>query len=93
MENCCGKVVDGNYYQAETKSGEKWTPAFIDHVDENKCAGCGMCVKVCSRNVYEILEIDNKKISVTINAGNCVGDGSCHMVCKSNAIICFPKKK
>ncbi len=92
MKSCCCELDDVAYYQGETKSGEKWTPAFIEYVDAEKCNGCGMCVKVCSRGVYEIQELNGKKISVAVNAGNCVGDGSCHMVCKPNAMVCVPRK-
>lgn len=92
MKNCCSEVDIGNYYQGETKSGANWTPAFIEHVNKEICNGCGMCVKVCSRNVYKIQELNGKKISVPTNPGNCVGDGSCHMVCKTNAIVCAPRR-
>ncbi|MDD5474095.1 MAG: 4Fe-4S binding protein [Candidatus Methanoperedens sp.] len=92
MKSCCSELEDAAYYQGETKSGEKWIPAFIEYVDKEKCNGCGMCVKVCSRGVYEIRESNGKKISVAVNPGNCVGDGSCHIVCKPNAIKCAPKK-
>ena len=92
MSNCCSEPRDGNFYRARTKSGKKWTPHFIEFVDAGKCTGCGLCIKVCSRGVYEMQEINGKKVSVPVNAGNCVGDGSCHMVCKSNAIVCKPLK-
>ena len=92
MKSCCCEVDDVTYYHGETKSGEKWIPAFIEYVDKEKCNGCRMCVNVCSRGVYEIQELNGRKISVAVNAGNCVGDGSCHMVCKQNAITCAPKK-
>jgi len=88
MKNCCSEISDAaEYYQGETKSGDKWTPGFIEYVDKEKCNGCGMCVKVCSRGVYEIQESNGRKISVAVNAGNCVGDGSCHMVCEPRKII------
>ncbi len=93
MKGCCCETDNAAYYQGETKSGEKWTPAFIEYVDKEKCTGCGMCVKVCSRGVYELQELNGKKISVVVNAGNCVGDGSCHMVCKQNSIVCRPKRE
>ena len=89
---CCCEVDDGNYYQGETKSGERWTPAFIEYIDKGKCTGRGMCVKSCSRCVYEIQELNGTKISVPVNPDNCVGDGSCHMVCKPEAIVCKPRK-
>lgn len=92
MKSCCCETNDAVvYYQGETKSGEKWTPAFIEYIDKEICNGCGMCVKVCSREVYEIQELNGRKISVPSNATNCVGDGSCHKVCKPNAIICKPR--
>ena len=90
MSDCCSEPRDGNFYRARTKSGKKWTPHFIEFVDAGKCAGCGLCTEVCSRGVYEMQEIDGKKISVPVNPGNCVGDGSCHMVCKTSAIVCQP---
>lgn len=93
MGDCCNITDDGSYYQAETKAGKKWLPAFIEYIDADKCLGCGECVNVCSRGVYEIQEIDGRNIAVPVNSGNCVGDGSCHMVCKTNAIVCKPKKK
>ncbi len=93
MKSCCCEIDNAAaYYQGETKSGEKWTPAFIEYVDKEKCNGCGMCVKVCSRGVYEIRELNGEKISVAVNAGNCVGDGSCHKVCKPKAMVCVPRK-
>lgn len=92
MKSCCSELEDAAYHQGETKSGEKWIPAFIEYVDKEKCNGCGMCVKVCSRAVYEIQESNGRKLSVPVNTDNCVGDGSCHMVCKPNAIVCAPRK-
>lgn len=64
MKSCCCELDDVAYYQGQTKSGEKWTPAFIEYVDKEKCNGCGLCVKVCSRGVYEIQELNGRKISV-----------------------------
>lgn len=92
-DSCCRGINDtAVYYQGETKSGEKWTPAFIEYVDKDICDGCGMCVKTCSRGIYEIQELNGRKISVIVNAGNCVGDGSCHKMCKPNAIMCTPRR-
>jgi len=93
MKSCCSEISDAAaYYQGETRSGGKWIPAFIEYVDKEKCNGCGMCIKVCSRDVYDIQELNGRKISVVVNAGNCVGDGSCHMICKPKAMVCVPRK-
>lgn len=32
MKGCC-EIKEGSYYQGETKSGKKWTPAFVEYVD------------------------------------------------------------
>ncbi len=91
MKSCC-EIEEGSYYQGETKSGKKWTPAFIEYVDISKCTGCGMCVNICSRDVYELRESNGRKFSFPVNPGNCVGDGSCNRVCKANAIVCAPRR-
>lgn len=47
-------------------SGEVWTPAFVQGIDEKKCIGCGRCFRVCSRGVLELvgLDEDGKRIAL-----------------------------
>jgi NAD-dependent dihydropyrimidine dehydrogenase PreA subunit len=66
-------------------------------VDPEKCIGCGMCIKVCLGECYEMRDIKPKKILVSINGKlrtiivsrqafvvrpeNCYGDCHCHKIC------------
>ncbi|MFN4133333.1 MAG: 4Fe-4S binding protein [Candidatus Hadarchaeales archaeon] len=102
MKVCCdilGNKLDEaiDLYRGETKSGLPWIPAFVDHVDPQKCIGCGLCVKVCTGDCYEFRETEEREISVSIggklvkkrvklvavvvNADTCLGDCSCHKIC------------
>ncbi len=74
------------YYQARTKDGRLWTPSYSVGVDKEKCTGCGMCVEVCSRDVYVMIDHEGRQVADNPNAGNCVGDGSCNRVCPAEAL-------
>ena len=85
------------WYAARKASGELWIPAFVRYVDPEKCIGCGLCVKVCMGECYEIREVRPRKLAVAVNGrtkvvevrrqafvvrpGNCYGDCHCHKVC------------
>ena len=66
-------------------SKKEYVPeAIISTVDEDVCAGCGVCVSVCSYEAPEIVTVRGKKIS-RINAALCKGCGACAMACPSGA--------
>ncbi|HEX5785338.1 MAG TPA: ferredoxin III, nif-specific [Burkholderiaceae bacterium] len=50
-------------------SGEHWTPQFVQHINEDKCIGCGRCFKVCPRGVLELVGLneDGERIHVDID--------------------------
>lgn len=75
-----------NYRTCLTKDGSAWTPSYSEGVDWEKCTGCGMCVAVCSRDVYVLIERDGRTVADNPNACNCVGDGSCVKVCPAQAL-------
>jgi len=45
-----------------TRGGNEWTPAFITELNQGECIGCGRCFKVCSRDVFELIERDEELI-------------------------------
>lgn len=99
-KECCtilGNKIDHkqNWTTNTRKNGKKWIPMFLEYVDPKKCTGCGMCVKVCTGNCYEIQQINGKKVSVAVRPENCLGDCSCHLICpvQGSAMVCKPKLK
>ncbi len=99
---CCDvtgrKLEPGNWLEFVRADGRKWIPAFVKFVDEERCIGCGMCVRICLGNCYELREkIVNgkkKKVSVVVRPENCYGDCHCHKVCPvpGGAMVCEPKR-
>ncbi|MBF0382411.1 MAG: ferredoxin III, nif-specific [Magnetococcales bacterium] len=45
-----------SYLTGVTRSGAAWTPQFIIGLNYSNCIGCGRCYKVCSRNVFDLVE-------------------------------------
>ena len=74
------------YVTGLTKDGSSWIPSYSEGVDREKCTGCGMCVTVCSRDVYVLIEHNGRTVADNPDAGNCVGDGSCAKVCPAQAL-------
>jgi heterodisulfide reductase subunit A len=63
-----------------------YTPeAIVSSVDEDVCAGCGLCVKICSYDAPEIMTVRGKKIS-QINQALCEACGACASACPSGAV-------
>lgn len=103
MTNKCCDVLEReldtkkNWFKSKKSNGEEWIPAFLHYVDGTKCTGCGMCVKVCLGNCYELQEKiiggKKKKISVAVRPENCFGDCHCHKTCpiSGGAMVCKPK--
>ena len=57
---------------------------LISAVDEEVCAGCGLCVEVCSYNARELNLVTRV---AEVNEALCVGCGACIVACPSNASI------
>ncbi|MFL7865354.1 ferredoxin III, nif-specific [Vibrio cincinnatiensis] len=80
--------------QSYTRGGEPWEPQFIEAIDEQKCIGCGRCFKVCSRNVFDLIEkeeigeeddYDEMMMVMTLkDQMDCIGCMSCAKVCPKN---------
>jgi heterodisulfide reductase subunit A len=55
----------------------------IAHVDEEICAGCGACEKMCA---YEAVEVDPIRNVAVVNEALCEGCGACAGACPSGAM-------
>jgi len=87
------KSIDESIFQAEAAAGRASTilskpeyigGATIASVMEDLCAGCGICVSVCSYGALEIVTKDGKRIS-KVNEALCKGCGSCSAACPTGA--------
>lgn len=86
--------------KAYTRSGQEWDPEFVTELNQDSCIGCGRCYKVCSRNVFDLVErevdedddrfddYDDDVVMVMelANEGDCIGCGSCSRVCSKNCL-------
>jgi len=59
--------------------------AIVSAVDEDVCAGCGICVSVCSYDAPEIVRVRRKSVS-RINEALCKSCGACASACPSGAV-------
>lgn len=55
----------------------------IAYVDEEVCAGCGVCASVCT---YKAIQIDPRKKVARVNEALCEGCGACAATCPSKAM-------
>jgi heterodisulfide reductase subunit A len=58
-------------------------PMTVD-VDEELCAGCGLCVPACP---YEARILDPKRRIAVVNAALCQGCGACMTACPNGATV------
>ncbi|UCF50102.1 MAG: FAD-dependent oxidoreductase [Thermoplasmatales archaeon] len=56
------------------------TKGNIAHITSRNCAGCKLCIDVCS---YDAIEFDEEKRIVKVNEILCQGCGACSAVCPS----------
>ncbi len=113
VEACCDVLGNelgvGEWHQAKTKSGKQWVPTYVEYIDEKRCIGCGLCVKVCVGDCYEMKMVPEKEVTVTINGkqktlavkkiavvvnpDNCMGDCHCHKICPVDGAAIVCKPK
>lgn len=59
---------------------------IVSVVDEDVCAGCGQCEKMCD---YGALALSGPEGVMTVNQALCKGCGACASTCPSGAISLF----
>ncbi len=73
------------------------TTSFIPKIDEDKCTGCGKCVKTCPIEAIEWVAnndgINSKPKKVKINEEICLGCGLCVRACSGKSITLVRRKE
>ena len=83
---CCGML---NIHKQLPSPLEFWASNFQAVIDENKCDGCGVCVKRCQS---ESVTVSTKKKQAVIDLNRCLGCGVCVVSCPKKAISLEKKK-
>jgi len=57
-------------------------------IDEEKCTGCGECIRVCPKGprIYRLIEKNGKKVAQVIDKSFCIGCTTCMSYCRPKAI-------
>jgi Nif-specific ferredoxin III len=82
------------YITGTTRGKKKYTPRFVKAVDDEKCIGCGRCMKICARGVLAPKEVDEedsaKMFAAVANPDDCIGCEACGRTCKKDAFSFEP---
>lgn len=77
-----------------TRGRKEWTPRFVKAVDDEKCIGCGRCMKICAHDVLAFREVDEeesaKMFASVRNPLNCIGCEACGATCNKKAFSFEP---
>ncbi|UCG91132.1 MAG: FAD-dependent oxidoreductase [candidate division WOR-3 bacterium] len=88
------KCIDESISQAEAAVGRAATilshtkyyaEATVSYVDEERCAGCGVCSALCPYEAIQMITEDTKRKS-KVNEALCKGCGTCVAACPSGAM-------
>ncbi len=83
---CCGVLNSARKFE---KPAELFASNYHAQIDDEKCNGCGICIKRCQMDA--ITRIDKK--SVKLNPDRCIGCGLCVTKCKSGAAALYKKDR
>ena len=86
--SCCCNLLLGVSRHGYTNSIV--TSTFIAHVDEEKCTGCGKCIRACPIKAISIkksLSSSDQELNFAeVDESICIGCGVCALACPSESV-------
>ena len=83
-----------SYRTGLTRGRKEWTPKFVRAVDDEKCIGCGRCMKICAHDVLAPAEVGEeesaKMYAAVANPEECIGCEACGRTCSKKAFAFEP---
>jgi Nif-specific ferredoxin III len=84
-----------NYVTGLTRGKKAWTPKFVASINEEKCIGCGRCIKICAHGVLApveaVDEYESSKVCASIqHVDDCIGCEACGRTCRKQAFSFEP---
>jgi Na+-translocating ferredoxin:NAD+ oxidoreductase subunit B len=83
---CCGVLTSAKKFE---KPAELFATNYYAVIDEERCSGCGICIKRCQMDA--ITRVDKKKVKISID--RCIGCGLCVTKCAEGAAALKRKAK
>jgi len=88
--NCCSCCCElFNAIKCFNISSALVSSNWISQIDEEKCTGCGLCVKACPTDALYLEEQEKGDTAVkkaVVNKDICMGCGVCYSTCKKGAV-------
>jgi len=72
-----------------TAGGAVWTPAFVTHINQARCIGCGRCFKVCPRDVFDLVDRADVLGEDEIDDYEDLDDDNAQVMSLANALDCI----
>jgi ferredoxin len=87
---CCGQLKAINLRGIRNAVH---TSNYLAGVDDEKCKGCGRCVKNCPVMAIEVKATSFGEATACIDEEICLGCGVCNIACKNKALSMKPRAK
>jgi len=82
------------YITGLTRGKKEWIPKFVKSIDDEKCIGCGRCIKICAHGVLAPAEVDEeesaKMFASVARPEECIGCEACGRTCSKKAFAFEP---
>jgi Pyruvate/2-oxoacid:ferredoxin oxidoreductase delta subunit len=87
---CCGQLKAINLHGIRNAVH---TSNYLAAVEDEKCKGCGRCVKNCPVMAIEVKAESFGEATAKIDEELCLGCGVCNIACKNKALSMKPREK